>query len=315
MRECLKDLFRQERIQDFVAWYYTPMAIEFTDELTPALTVYDCMDELSAFAHAPTGMLANENKLFQQANLVFTGGLSLYEAKCSQHPDVHLFPSSVDRAHFARAMESIDEPPDQSSVPHPRIGYAGVIDERMDLDLLAFLADSRPEWHIVLLGPVVKINVDDIPSRPNIHLLGKKPYEELPAYLSGWDVALLPFAQNDATRFISPTKTPEYLAADLPVVSTPIRDVERPYGKLGLVSIGRTHREFLEAVEQQLLDGRPAEWRTEVDSFLRALSWDKTWAEMERLICRDLDRSQRESVQEQTAPLPIAKRRVSVAHV
>jgi UDP-galactopyranose mutase len=315
LRQLLQNLLHEEQIQDFIAWYYTPMAIEFTDELTPALTVYDCMDELSAFANAPAAMLDNERKLFKRADLIFTGGLSLYEAKCRQHKEVHLFPSSVDTAHFSQALVGCQDPPDQEHIPYPRLGYAGVIDERMDLDLLSYIADTRPDWHIVLLGPIVKIDPRDLPQRKNIHALGMKEYQDLPAYFSGWDVALLPFALNEATRFISPTKTPEYLSAGLPVVSTPIRDVERPYGKLGLVLIGRDGEDFVNAIEQQLWDGRSPIWRSRANGFLSSLSWDKTWTEMELLIARELRSKRRCHAESKTTRVTVFKPRASVAHV
>jgi UDP-galactopyranose mutase len=315
MRQLLKEFIEQQSIRDFIAWYYTPMALEFTGDLNPVLTVYDCMDELSGFANAPAGLLDNERKLFQKADLVFTGGASLYESKSAKHKEVHLFPSSVEVAHFAQAQTGRQDPADQQSIPHPRLGYAGVIDERMDLDLIAYLANKRPEWQIVLLGPVVKIDPASIPHRNNVHLLGMKKYEELPSYLSGWDVALLPFAQNDATRFISPTKTPEYLAAGLPVVSTPIRDVERPYGKLGLVRIGRTHEEFLTQVETQIHDGKPAQWQSDVDAFLSSSSWDKTWSGMSALIDRELDRKRTANISASQVRPAEREAATSVLHV
>ena len=291
--ELMEELIGKESIRNFVAWYYTPMALDFTADLSPDLTVYDCMDELSAFANAPAGMLRNEQMLFERCDLVFTGGPSLFEAKRSNHERVHLFPSSVDTAHFARALTIDKDPEDQSVIPHPRIGYAGVIDERMDLRLIEYVADRRQEWQLVLVGPVVKIDPRTLPRRANIHYTGMKTYDDLPAYLAGWDVALLPFAQNQATRFISPTKTPEYLAAGLPVVSTPIQDVIRPYGRLGLVAIGRDHEEFLRGIEQQLRSGRSLAWQREVKEFLGQQSWDKTWDSMQRVIAHELTRKKR----------------------
>jgi glycosyltransferase involved in cell wall biosynthesis len=284
LRGLMERLLRDQKIHDFVAWYYTPMALEFTKDLNPTLVVYDCMDELSAFANAPASMLHYEQLLFKRADLVFTGGSSLFEAKRTKHGQVHLFPSSVDVAHFSQALAIREDPADQKTIRRPRIGYAGVIDERMDLELIEYLADSRPDWQLVLIGPVVKIDPHRLPRRTNIHYPGMKAYEELPAYLSGWDVALLPFAQNDATRFISPTKTPEYLAAGLPVVSTPIRDVVRPYGESGLVCIGGNHEQFLQGVEEQLCKGRSAAWQADVRGFLSSQSWDKTWNSMHRLM-------------------------------
>jgi UDP-galactopyranose mutase len=241
------------------------------------------MDELSAFAGAPPELKDYERRLFQRADLVFTGGQSLYEAKRSHHARVMMFPSSVDIAHFARARALQDEPADQASIPQPRLGYFGVIDERMDLALLEGVARARPDWHLVLLGPVVKIDAATLPQAPNIHYLGPKKYDDLPRYIASWHVALLPFARNEATRFISPTKTPEYMAAGRPVVSTSIRDVVRPYGQQGLVRIADTVEEFVAACAAAMTEDASERVRA-ADAFLRQTSWDGTWAQMGRLV-------------------------------
>jgi UDP-galactopyranose mutase len=284
LENMLHAMINQERIANFIAWYYTPMAVEFTKAFQPSLTIYDCMDELSAFRGAPPAMERNEQALFRQAELVFTGGASLFESKQLKHRSVHLFPSSVDVPHFAQARSIRKDPHDQKAIPHPRIGYVGVIDERMDLDLIAGVARSRPDWQIVMIGPVVKIDPEQLPRASNIHYLGMKQYCELPAYLAGWDVAMLPFAQNESTRFISPTKTPEYLAAGLPVVSTPIRDVVKPYGELDLVAIAESTPDFVGAVKGLLRNGNSRQWRADVQRFLNTLSWDRTWKAMDLLI-------------------------------
>ncbi|MBV9939975.1 MAG: glycosyltransferase, partial [Acidobacteriaceae bacterium] len=190
----------------------------------------------------------------------------------------------VDVAHFQRARQVREQPEDQRSIGKPRFGFAGVIDERMDIELLRQVAKKRPDWQFVLLGPVVKINPATLPSAPNIHLLGMKSYADLPAYMSGWDVGVLPFALNESTRFISPTKTPEYLAAGLRVISTPIRDVVTPYEQLGLVSIAENAQQFLEAGERLLIEGSTPEFRERADEFLRQSSWDQTSSEMEKLM-------------------------------
>lgn len=283
-RELLNSALATNQIRQYIAWYYTPMAMEFTSALDPKLTVYDCMDELSAFAGAPPSLKDNEQALFRQAQLVFTGGKSLFESKRKQHPSVYLFPSSVDAAHFERARQTTKEPEDQKPIPTPRLGFAGVIDERMDLELLKQVAQQRPDWQFVLLGPVAKINKDSLPQSSNVHLLGMKSYADLPAYMSGWSVGILPFALNDSTRFISPTKTPEYLAAGLRVISTPIRDVVTPYGQLGLVSIVEDAEQFVKAAEELLVEGSTPEFRERADQFLAQSSWDKTVKEMEQLV-------------------------------
>jgi glycosyltransferase involved in cell wall biosynthesis len=276
-------LLREHAIRDFILWYYTPMALGFTRHLRPRATVYDCMDELSAFAGAPPALRAHEAELMARSDLMTTGGHTLYEAKRRLHKNVHAFPSSVDVAHFARARTITVEPPGQAGLPRPRLGFFGVIDERMDLPLIAGIAAARPHWQIVMLGPVVKIDPATLPRAANIHYLGGKPYDALPTYLAGWDVALLPFARNEATRFISPTKTPEYLAAGQPVVSTSIPDVVRPYGERGLVRIADTVDDFVAAVEAALVEDAAAR-RRQADDFLSRTSWDTTWARMKSLM-------------------------------
>lgn len=262
------------------------MALSFTDHLQSTLIVYDCMDELSAFKFAPPRLKALEQELFKRADLVFTGGQSLYEVKQTQHPAVTAFPSSIDKAHFAKANATLTPPADQAAIPEPRLGFFGVIDERMDTALLAGIADARPDWQIVMVGPVVKIDPATLPQRANIHYLGSKSYQELPAYLSGWQVALLPFAQNESTMFISPTKTPEYLAAGKQVVSAPIRDVVRPYGEEGLVHIAGTVTEFVNAIEKALAQQSDENWKRKVERFMRDMSWDNTWTGMVDLMAK-----------------------------
>ncbi|NUQ18449.1 MAG: glycosyltransferase family 1 protein [Sphingomonas sp.] len=269
-----------------IAWYYTPMMLPFSKHVTPDVTVYDAMDELSKFKFAPEHLLSYEQELIDRADVVFTGGSSLYEAKKDRHPNVHCFPSSVDRAHFAKARARQFDPADQEDLPRPRLGFYGVIDERFDTELLAKVAEMRPDWSFVMLGPVVKISEEDLPKRHNIHYLGGKTYDQLPCYLSGWDVALMPFAMNESTEFISPTKTPEYLAGGRPVVSTPIKDVVRHYGELEGVKIASTPEEFVECCEQALELSRHPEsgWLAEADLMLSASSWDTTQARMAGLI-------------------------------
>jgi glycosyltransferase involved in cell wall biosynthesis len=282
-RRLLERFLAAEPARSRVFWYYTPMAMAFSGHLPADAVIYDNMDELSAFSGASPEMLSNEEDLFARADLVFAGGMSLYEAKRQRHPSVHPFPSSIEAAQFAKARAGRKDPADQAGIPGPRLGFFGVIDERMDIDLVGAVADARPDWQIVMIGPVVKIDPESLPRRPNIHWLGSKKYEELPVYLSGWDVGFMPFALNESTRFISPTKTPEFLAAGVPVVSTPITDVIRPYGQKGLVEIAETASEVVAAAER-LMARAKAPWLQRVDRHLATGSWDATWGSMRRLI-------------------------------
>jgi len=227
------------------------------------------------------------------ADLVFTGGVSLFEHKQHLHPRVYPFPSGVEVAHFAQARAISHEPEAQATIPRPRIGFAGVIDERMDLQLVEAVSKQRPDWHVVMIGPVVKIAHSTLPRAHNLHWLGMQDYRDLPAYFAGWDVAIMPFAINDSTRFISPTKTPEFLSAGLPVVSTPVRDVVRPYGELGLARIASNAEEFVDAISGAMAFTMGMKWRERADAFLETMSWDAVWSSMDQLVDEVLDSHRR----------------------
>jgi len=284
LKELVRELVEKEDLRDYILWFYTPMALPLADGLKPQAVVYDCMDELSAFLNAPPQLLQREAQLLERADLVFTGGPSLYRAKKDRHPRVYCFPSSVDARHFASAANGMAEAADQSRLPHPRFGYFGVIDERFDAALLRAAAERHPEWQFVMVGPVVKIDAATLPQNSNITYFGQRSYEQLPAYLKGWDVCLLPFARNASTRFISPTKTLEYMAAGKMIVSTPITDVAEPYGDI--VYLGDGAEEFIAACEAALAASpqERAERRQKMRAVLGKTSWDTTAARMNELL-------------------------------
>lgn len=283
-RNLLDAYLAQHRHDELLLWYLTPMSLAFTDHLKGQVTIFDCMDELSAFMGAPPELIEKERQLLARADVVFTGGYSLWEAKRHQHANAHAMPSSVDIEHFAQARALSADPVDQAPIGHPRLGFFGVIDERFDIELVDELARQRPQWQIVLIGPVVKIDPQTLPRRSNIHYLGAKQYDQLPTYLAGWEVALMPFAINASTRFISPTKTPEYLAGGRPVVSTPIADVISGYGDSGAVAIADTPAAFIAAVEQALSAEARDRVIAQADAALDGMSWDKTCAAMKEQI-------------------------------
>ena len=276
MKQLMDNFMLKEDGDDFLFWYYTPMALSFTEQLNPGFVVYDCMDELSLFKNAPAELKELEKRLMAKSDVVFTGGQSLYEAKKLQHSNIHAFPSSIDKNHFVKARTNKLQPADQADIKGVKLGFYGVIDERFDINLIKEVADARPEWNFMLIGPVVKINRDHLPKNKNIHYLGQKSYDQLPAYLSGWDVALIPFMLNESTKFISPTKTPEYLSAGKPVVSTAIRDVVNPYATHKLVHIGSNAQDFIQAIELELDRSNKKQWLAKVDAFLSKNSWDNT---------------------------------------
>ena len=284
LKSLMTRLLQEQKINRHIAWYYSPMALEYSDHLRPQVTIYDCMDELSAFLSAPPRLRELEQVLLEKADVVFTGGKSLYEAKKHLHRNIHAFPSSIDKSHFATARKQLADPLEQAFIPRPRLGFYGVIDERFNTQLVEELATARPSWQFILIGPVVKINPQKLPRRNNIHYLGGKDYQDLPGYLSNWDIAIMPFALNESTKFISPTKTPEFLAGGKPVISTSIADVVDPYGKLNLVYIADTTADFISAAEEILQTHNREEWLTRTDAFLAQSSWDHTWNEMARII-------------------------------
>src|SRR4051794_18553437 len=282
LESLLQRFVRAEAIVRPVLWFVTPMAVPWTRRIEASAVVFDSMDYLAGFRGAPPGLVDLENELIARADVVFTGGASLHGRMRGRHPNSHCFPSSVDLAHFAQARRRCADPADQAVIPRPRIGYAGVIDERIDVELIDGVAAALPRVSIVLVGPIAKIDPATIPARPNIHQLGLKRYEDLPDYLSGWDVGWMPFARNDATRYISPTKTPEYLAAGLPVVSTSIHDVVHPYGESELVAIADDVAASVDAVQAAIDGTRPSP--AAVDAFLARTSWDRTWAAMADIV-------------------------------
>jgi Glycosyl transferases group 1 len=270
-------------------WYYAPMALTFGQDVAADLIIFDKMDELSAFAFAPPALRAWEAELMASADLVFTGGASLHAAAVGRNPAVHCFPSSIDTAHFGKARAGNDpDPDDQFEIAHPRLGFFGVIDERMDLALIADVAALRPDWQLVMIGPTAKIDPATLPQAANIHWLGSKDYARLPEYMAHWDLGWMPFALNEATRFISPTKTPEFLAAGLPLLSTAIHDVVEPYGRIGLVEIADNASAMVAAGDRLLAEARQpaarAMRRAAADRHLKQGSWDSTWAAMRALI-------------------------------
>ncbi|QPB18480.1 UDP-galactopyranose mutase [Rhizobium sp. 007] len=285
LRKLLDELLSIYGVARPILWFYTPLMYGFARHIDAAAVIYDCMDELANFKFAPPTLKDAEAALLARADVAFTGGYSLYEAKRHLHDNIHPFPSSVDADHFHAARGNLEEPADQRSISSPKLGYYGVIDERLDLGLISAVANARPDLSFVFIGPIVKISPDDLPKAANIHYLGRKAYGELPAYVSGWNVALMPFALNDATRLISPTKTPEYLAAGRPIVSTPVADVVRQYGGVSGVALARDAEGFATACDDALaLKEFDSAWLRSVDILLAASSWDDTFDAMNVLV-------------------------------
>lgn len=283
-RRLLGEFMQEHDVTNYVLWYYTPMMVSWTADLTPKAVVFDVMDDLAAFAGSHPELLGRETRLLERADLVFAGGPTLYEGKKDRHPCVFYFASAVDVAHFGQSRSGPADPVDQKDIPRPRLGFFGVLDERIDFDLLAAVADLRPDWQWVIVGPVSgKIPESALARRANIHYLGGKDYADLPLYLAGWDVAIMPFARNDSTRSISPTKTPEYLAAGKPVVSTSIKDVVSMYGEQGLVRVADAPEEFVAACEAAMKEDASARL-ARVDPLLADMSWDKIWGQIHGLI-------------------------------
>ena len=275
----------------YVIWTYSPAFIDIISSLHSQAIIYDCMDELSAFKGADLSLKIQERQLFQIADMVFTGGKSLYEAKKPHHPETHLFPSSVDHHHFVSALKAETLiPPDIKRLAKPVIGYYGVIDERLDYDLIYEVSRLLPDYSFVFVGPIAKIDQTELPQAKNIHYLGEKHYSQLPGYLKAFDIAMMPFNQGESTRYISPTKTLEFMAARKTIVSTPIPDIQAQYHDV--IALGTGAVEFADQINNLLNEStknRALRLRNE-QQFIRATSWDKTAEKMTSLIYQMLEK-------------------------
>lgn len=268
------------------AWFYSPAFVKALDAISFERVVFDCMDELTLFKHAPQVLIEQEKELIGRSDIVFTGGKSLYSAKRKHHHSVHCFPSSVDRKHFEKAMNGIEVPSEMAAFTGTVVGYYGVIDERIDYELLEKTAQLCPVVDFVLIGPFAKVNPESLPALPNIHFLGMRSYEQLPNYLKRFNVAMMPFAMNDATKFISPTKTLEYMAGGKSIISTPVYDVVRDYANH--IEIINTASEFALAIGRsirQLGEGDVLKYQEILDK----TSWDNTVSRMTALMEQTAD--------------------------
>ncbi|RYU94205.1 glycosyltransferase family 1 protein [Emticicia agri] len=279
--ELLARLCHDYKIENYGTWYYAPSSIHYTSALYPRVAVYDCVNPIRTRQPA---LIDTENELISQTDLVFVNGQTLYEAKRNWHPQVYNFPSSIEKAHFMQARIELPEPADQEEILYPRLGMYGAIDECFDVEMLRALADRRPDWQFILIGPIVDIDERTLPKAENIHYLGEKPYQELPSYISNWNMALMLVSTEKATNVHSPTRTPEYLAAFKPIVATPVADVLSPYQEMGLVSTAADVYEFEAAIEEALSYDKRKEWKKKIDDFLKTHSWDITWQQMRHLI-------------------------------
>ena len=318
LQPLIETALKARNLHADVAWLYTPMALPLAKSFAPTCLVYDCMDELTGFKDAPRQLRQRESALLKEAARVFTGGPSLYEARRDLHPSVHCFPSAVDAAHFSPTNLVADcehakiASELQDALPHPRLGFFGVIDERLDLELVAAIADQHPEWAVVMAGPVVKMDPAMLPQRPNIHWLGMQPYERLPYLLAGWDLCLMPFVLNEATRFISPTETLEYMAGDKPVVSTPVRDVIYLYG--AAVTIAPAGPAFVQACKAVLAESATARCKrnSEMLYTVSMHSWKRTAESIDGMLQTALQQANRQMDAVSTAAAELSQR-VAVA--
>lgn len=257
-RRLVQEALRSDRLagqfERPVQWFYDPMAVTaFAGHMNECATVYDCMDELSKFKGAPPEIVQRERQLLSVADVVFTGGRKMYEAKSAYHNNCHFYGCGVDVEHFGKARQpSTAIPPELARLPKPILGFFGVVDERMDYELVARLADANPGWSVVIVGPMIKIDPATVPQRPNLHWLGGREYKDLPAICGGFDVCLMPFAMNQHTEFINPTKSLEYMATGRVVISSAVPDVVTNFGHI--VKVARSHDEFIELCHQAIAD-------------------------------------------------------------
>lgn len=261
------------RFMSPVQWFYSPMtAPTFLDSFDAVSTIYDCMDELAQFRFAPVGLREREQLLISRSDVVFTGGYQLFQSKSRYHDNVHFYGCGVDAEHFSKArLPETEVPAEVAKLPRPIFGYFGVIDERLEYALLTRLAGEMPHASIVMVGPFAKIDQQSLPNLPNIHWLGQRSYAELPALVKSFDVCLMPFVLNQATQYINPTKTLEYMAAGKPVVSTAVPDVLHHFTPI--VEVALTADDFVTAARRTALTPRAELIEQGLERANRA-SWD-----------------------------------------
>jgi glycosyltransferase involved in cell wall biosynthesis len=278
------------RFHKFVQWFYSPMPAPSTlERLAGVAVVYDCMDELANFRFAPPDIAQRELQLLAHADVVFTGGRALFEAKSRHHDNVHFFGCGVDAKHFGQARSAdLRVPEELAQLRRPVLGYFGVIDERLDYDLIERLSQAFPNCSIAMVGPLAKVEPEQLPASANIHWLGQRDYAQLPPLVKGFDVCMMPFAINDATRYINPTKTLEYMAAGKPVVSTAVPDVVRNFG--AYVGVARSHGEFIAEVRRALTQPDTARIARAL-AHAEGSGWDAIVAAMRTHVARALVRA------------------------
>jgi len=259
-------------------WSFTPDVAYALGHFGEEKVVYYCVDDHAAFTgYDRQQVLRDEEALCRRADLVVTTSMALQESKKAWNPNTILVPHGVDYEHFSRAVrEDLPCPPDIADIPHPRLGFFGLIRDWVDLALLADIARARPDWHIVMIGDAdSNVNLAQYRTIRNMHFLGRKPYEDLPAYCKAFDVGLIPFKINELTKAVNPIKLREYLAAGLPVVSTPLPEV-RLYKDLVHLANGK---HSFDKMAQAALATTPA-GRTRLNTAMA----EETWPEKLRAI-------------------------------
>ena len=261
LRTRIKGWMSANDVRSPMVWTYHPYMLDAVKSIGASRLVYHCADDLAAMPGIdPEPFKTAERELLERADVTFTTSHYL-QSRCEAIAGSrsHYFGNVADLAHFAKARIAGNIPPELNAIPRPRLGYVGALsDFKIDVDLLARIADDQPDWHLVLIGEERAGQSDDglkkLAQRQNVHLLGWRCYDDLPRYLSGFDVALLPQLINDYTRAMFPMKFFEYLAGGLPVVSTPL-DALRDFGKI--CSTAPDYRSFVDAIRKQLSDRQP----------------------------------------------------------
>lgn len=284
LTRLIDELIYDEEILDFSLWYYDPLALGFSRHLLPQNIIFDCMDELFSHNQPNSELLKElETELIYKSDLIFMNGHTLYQSKKHLHKNIHFLPSSIDLHHFSQARHRLTEPDDQVYIPHPRIGFYGVIDQRVDLELIQKIAEQRPSYQFIIVGPIINIDSKRLPLQNNIHFLGKKDYDTLPLYIAGWDCTIMPYYLNEYTQYTSPAKTLELLAAGKPIVSTPLPDIIYPYQKEKIVHTADTPENFIAKIDLAMNEKTDPSWIDRVESYLEDNNWDSIFNRMAEL--------------------------------
>lgn len=280
LRELIDELIFEEEIINFTLWLQTPRAFRYARDIDATTIIYECMEDYDNINNFSENLFQVEKELMENSDIIFVVSEALYQKKKFQHHNIHVFPNSADYFHFIQSRDFILDPYDQIHIPHPRIGFYGIIDQSIDLKLIDEIAQIREDLNFVFIGPLKDTKFSQLPTRKNIYYLEQKDYNLIPLYVAEWDCGLLPFCINEVTQYSSPHQTAELLMAGKPIVATHIPDISIRFGKKSLAKMASNAEDFSEKIDKAILESKEQKWKELIDNELKNETWDQVFKKM-----------------------------------